>query len=600
MVLRKIFLAFVIQFMVFSGIEDFLNFPFYFITTPYGSLLFPETGNTHIYLDEYILPEPAFDVYPQLPPVIFPREKEDSLYFRSVFEGKELFVGSREDFGIRIRKKTYFLQAISSKEREGREYSLIGIKNWRKSFFYINYQKNYSYFTNMWRNAIFTTFQHKRKNFQFLSFLKYYMHESEKDKLDFYSLSVAANYSKELNNFFSFDFEEKLEAARGSYSWKTDRIIYLDETPLMKVVYAGFDYSPLKSDTYLFIKYKKYNLSLHAGGILTYINGGLTLGPYLGFSAGKDGNEISLSYKNVSPRLEGLYGLNRNDNPEKFYSWNNNWVEVGTGDIKTWEGSPGPYHRFIARAKVQRNMSKFVFRAGAFYVRDWNIPEDTGIWQEETSTYVSFKGAKFPIWIEDKLEKYEYRNFSELWRERFGFFTGGDLKSSHFSFSGYISYKKGRGTYPFSPIFYYPGDLCLYSSSIMNQKNTDPNFVEQLKQNYQWGDGFSLFVSGNYQGKGTYLGGYFYLFKNPSEYSFLMITGLPQPSFYLPIADPKEGTWNFISGIIFKVKVKNATIILESDNLFRKNVVSRILVDENEKNLFLLPPERILVGILFQ
>ena len=79
-----------------------------------------------------------------------------------------------------------------------------------------------------------------------------------------------------------------------------------------------------------------------------------------------------------------------------------------------------------------------------------------------------------------------------------------------------------------------------------------------------------------------------------------MITGLPQPSFYLPIADPKEGTWNFISGIIFKVKVKNATIILESDNLFRKNVVSRILVDENEKNLFLLPPERILVGILFQ
>lgn len=601
MVLRKLLIIITFPLLLIAGAGELSLFPFYFITSPYGSLLFPPAGYNQLYLDGFRLPTAVFDLYPQLPPFSLLREEGEGLGFESGSGLKEVFVSFRGDFGLRGKYGPIFLQLFTHREREGREYSLLGIRKWQNTLFYINFYRNYSFFTGKWRNAFFSSLDHHGERFNLFSQLKFYSSNGNNEKTSLLLFNLRGDYHRKIGARTTLHISENLEAGFGKYSWKEDREIYLDETPLMKVSYPGYSYRPFKAETLMYLNITTKNVNTKIGGSLTYIGKSLFPHPYIKLQLTSEKAMGFITYQGIMPPLEALYGLNRSDNPETFYSWSSGWVEINKGSVIPWEGTPGPFHRIRAGIEIRKGTERHMLRMGAFYIRDWEIPEDEGIWEREYETKVYFQEYQFPIWIEENLQKHIYSNFSVLWRERKGAYIGMEIHTGGLHLNSYLSFKETDGTYPFEPFSYYPGDYALHSSAIMNQKNTSPEFVDNLKGEYGWGEGVSLFVEGEYSGKGFELGGYFYLFRNPAINNYLLISGLPQESFYLPIDSlgKNPGDWNFSSGIYMKIKFKKIWLTLEGVNFFKETNVLKTIVDGHEITLYPFPPQRVLLGIGF-
>ena len=601
MVLKKIFIIIAFPLLLLAGAGNLFLFPFYSITSPYGSLLFLSAGEQQIYLDGFRIPDPIFDLYPQLPSFKYSMEKGETQYHSQFSEKRELFVGTRKDFGLRGNYGPIFLQLATHEEREGREYSILGIKKWERSLLYVNFYRNYSFFTGKWRNVFLSSFDRHGENLNIFAQIKSYASSGNNETLSLFLFSLSGDYQRDLGTESFLHVIENIEIGYGKYRWKEDRIIYLNESPLMKVSYPGYSYRPFKSETLAYVSIEKKRIDANLGASLTYIGNRLFPHPYVKLNFDTERVNGFIEYRGVTPPLESLYGLNRKDHPETFYSWNSGWSEIGRGTIIQWDGAPGPFHRIRGVIDFQKGVRNLTFKMGAFFIRDWGIPEDKGIWGKEYETKVSFQEKFYPIWIEENLRKYHYSNFSELWRERKGAYIGVSYRSGGIHLYSYLSFKETEGTYPFEPYSYYPGDFALYSSTIMNQKNTSPEFVDKLKSEYGWGDGPAWFIDGEYSGKGFELGGYFYLFRNPPINSYLLISGLPQESFFLPLENLGKdlGEWNFTSGMYLKINLKKFQVILEGVNFFRETNVLKTVIDGKEMVYYPFPPQRILIGIGF-
>ncbi len=601
MELRKL-IVILFPFLLFAGVEK-IFFPYYFALYPYGSLLYPDTGETEIYLDGFRLPFPVFDEYPEVPPSKLGFEgSRDSIFLKGKNINREILGGPRGDFALRYPISSSLIQAYTFQGRKGREWSMLGLKEGKNYLFYLNLKRNYSLSRGEWRDVGFSSLEIRGKNYSFASFISGFSSTNEMEKFSLLSFNLIGSYSKPLSNSIHILFLGRFEAAHGKYSWKGDKEIFLNDSPLMRISYSGFSYTPKKLDTGIFIIKKIGLLKGKAGISAMYLGGKFFFQPFLSSVLGSGRNKLFISYSGIPPKIENLKGISRREEGKLYYWWDGSeWKEIGRETPPKWEDAPNFFKRLTTGGKFSKKWGSFEAQAGVLYIRDWDIGEDYGIWGKEEETRVFFKGQKFKVWREEDIKGYRYDNFNNLWREKLGGYLGFSLKLKKLNLSSYISLKTSKGNYPFSPFCYYPGEYCLYSSAIMNDRNRSPENEKYLEGNLPWGNGISSLFLGEYTGKKLEALTYFYLFRNPPINSFILVSGLPQGNFYLPTEKlgKKEGMWNFAFGGYLKLKFRKFSFVFEGENFFLKSHILKTNVNGKEKALLLFPPQRILIGISF-
>ncbi|GEM_PF-3012748 len=582
MVVRTLILFLSLSLLKGGILDFFFSYPF---LQESPLLLYPAEAGAEFFLNGRKVPSPLFHI-PQ-PFFPFPYRRDQQGRFWSLSGGrKEVLLGWKGDLSLRWFKEAWGLQVKTFDDEKGRLLRLTGFKEGEKGLIFWDAGRRKGTFTGRWEDWFVLSYSGQDRGLYARGF-----------RLEgtggFSGASMGGWITREgpLRGNLKWEAGASLEAFYGleeGYS----REMELEGQPFLKWEVEKSHYFPWVLSLRAGIKREGRGFTSEFGLQAGLINGGPWAHPYAYLFLQRGILELYLSLKGIMPPLEGLRGMARAGGVQRVYTWDGGWVPSATLQPPLWEGKPGPFTRLRIRLLLGRPTSLF---AGLLFIRDWRLAEDGGLWQDQQEMRVYFGQNSYTVWSSYGLEGYSYKNFSSLWRQWAGAFLGAGFHWAEFSGRFRISYFYSRGTYPFLPLSLKPGEIFVHSSRLMDNRNWDPGYREELKGELSQSNGFSIFAFLSWRVWKFRLQGFAFGFRDFPLLDFLKVYGLGQgPEIVL--VNREHGEYNILGSLRIAYSLPWGGLVLEADSLSLRRAFWRCRINGQERDLLSFPSWRIFAG----
>ncbi len=566
-------------------LDFFFQYPFLGFSP---SVLYPADGRGEFFLNGRAVPPPLFHITPSLLP--FPYRMDRAGKFWSLSrEKREFAVGSRGDVSLRWLKENWGVTVDTFGRERGRFFRLTGFKEGKGGLFYWDGGRRKGVFTGRWEDWFVLSWSRTRGGIYARGF-----------RLEgtggFSGLNLGGWLRREgfLKGLFFWEVRGSFDAFYGveeGYS----RTFKLGNEPFLKVEVEDARYLPLSLEVDGGVKGKWEGLDAGLGFQLGFLQTSPWIHPYGYVFLRRSRLSFFMSLKGILPPVEGLRGLGRRGGLRRLYTWDGAWAHSSSLQPPAWKGKVRPFTRLKMSLLLGTPTSLF---GGFYFLRDWRLPEDRGLWGEQEEMRVYFGEATFPVWFSRDFQGYLYGNFSSLWRQSGGVFAGAGFRWR--SLGGYLrlSYDYSRGTYPLVPLSPRPGEIFLYSTEVLNDRNWEPSFRREMEGALPQSNGPSLLSYVSWNPWRLRVQGFVFLFPNFPSLEFIQVAGLSQAQEVI-LVSRGEGDYNAMGALRISYDLPWGGVLLEAHGVM-KNSLWRTRIDGQERDLLSLPAWRVFLGVFLR
>ncbi len=586
MVLRTLalFLSF---FLLKGGVLDFF-FAYPFLEES-PMAFYPAEGAGQFFLNGRKIPSPLFHI----PQPFFPfpyRMDQQGRFWSLTGSKKEVLLGWKGDFSLRWFKEDWGLEIKTFDDERGRYLRLTGFKEGAGGLIFWDAGRRKGLFTGRWEDWFVLSYSGGSQGLYARGF-----------RLEgtggFSGANLGGWVSREgaLRGNLKWEAGASFDAFYGLQEGYSQEF-KLEGQPFVKWEVEDSHYFPWILSLRAGLKGEWKNLAAGLGIQAGAVNGGPWVHPYAYLFLRRGALALHLSLKGVMPPVEGLRGIDRGGGAQHLYTWDNGWVPFTTLQPPAWKGRPGPFTRARIRLFLGRPTSLF---AGLYFIRDWRLPEDEGQWEAQEEMEVYFGESSYSVWSSQGLKGYSYGNFSSLWRQGGGIFTGAGFRWGGLRGRFRISYFSSRGTYPFLPLSLRPGEIFPSSTSLMDNRNWEPAYRDTLEGELPQSNGFSLFTFLSWRLWRFRLQGFAFGFRDFPVLDFLRVYGLSQGP-ELVLVNREEGKYNILGALRISYSLPWGGLVLEAHGLSLRRVFWTCRINGQEEQLLAFPSWRVFLGFYLQ